>query len=651
MEKNSIDRYEVLRAEHEWQRAGAYSVRIQGMNRQYHISLREEFDEHDTDGTKYIVMLDEGYPVATCRFYETDKNAVTLGRVVVLPEYRGQHLGEKLIHEAEEWIAECGYKEIEIDSRLEVTGFYEKLGYEHISDRVIKSGDFDCVKMRKRVEGKIKAVIFDMFETLVTLTGNRYLSRNMAEDARVAVAEFQQVWWESEYERSSGKRTTEECIADTLKRIGRYSDELCEMMVKKRIETKINVFKEESVHPHVMPMLKALREKGIKIAVISNCYDEEAVVIRNSCLTPYIDVPVLSYEQGVCKPEKLIFDRCLAELNLSADECLYVGDGGSRELEMAGAVGMHPVQAAWYLKENSGQPCSRLTGFVQAEDPMEIVKLADTGTGIDYTPADVYGDKRISLVFTDLDSTLLKNDKTVSERSMDALKRCKEKGIKIIVCSARPERAITIYEELGIADALITLNGARVRIGDKVINNGIVHDNAVILLKDLLEDEDLIVTIETSDGIYGNVSIPEWGVTGRDDLMSIIDHCDLYKILISAKEKGKPIEDRIRRVIEDNGMNDKVYYSVSEGWLYQIMGRSATKWNGAKLVLESFGIDAGSAVYFGDDNDDCECISNMGLGVAVSNAIEKVLKAADVIVPSNEEDGVAVVLEGLLNNV
>ena len=53
-------KYEVIRAEEEWQRAGAYSVRIQGMNRQHHISLREEFDEHDTDGTRYIVLLDDG---------------------------------------------------------------------------------------------------------------------------------------------------------------------------------------------------------------------------------------------------------------------------------------------------------------------------------------------------------------------------------------------------------------------------------------------------------------------------------------------------------------------------------------------------------------------------------------------------------------
>lgn len=140
---------EVLRAEAEWQRAGAYSVRIQGMNRQHHISLRDEFDEHDCDGTRYIVLLDDGYPVATCRFYETSGTTVTLGRVVVLPEYRGQKLGFRVVKEAEQWISELGYKEILIDSRIEAVGFYEKLGYLHIDDNVIRSGSFDCLKMIK----------------------------------------------------------------------------------------------------------------------------------------------------------------------------------------------------------------------------------------------------------------------------------------------------------------------------------------------------------------------------------------------------------------------------------------------------------------------------------------------------------------------
>ena len=146
-----LEALEVMRAQEEWQRAGAYSVRIQGMNRQHHISLRDEFDEHDCEGTKYILLLDGGYPIATCRFYEVAEEKVTIGRVVVLPEYRGKHLGERVVREAEHWIAELGYREIEVDSRVVAVGFYEKLGFIKVSDEVYESGVFDCVKMRKHL--------------------------------------------------------------------------------------------------------------------------------------------------------------------------------------------------------------------------------------------------------------------------------------------------------------------------------------------------------------------------------------------------------------------------------------------------------------------------------------------------------------------
>lgn len=142
----------VMRAQEEWQRAGAYFVRIQGMNRQHHISLRDEFDDRDCDGTKYIVLLDDEYPVATCRFYELGEQSVLLGRVVVLPEYRGMHLGSRVINEAEKWISELGYSEIRIDSRVVAVGFYEKLGYSRMDDEVIKNWSFDCVRMRKIIK-------------------------------------------------------------------------------------------------------------------------------------------------------------------------------------------------------------------------------------------------------------------------------------------------------------------------------------------------------------------------------------------------------------------------------------------------------------------------------------------------------------------
>ena len=144
-----LDEIKVLRATELWQKASAFSVRIEGMNRQHHISLRDEFDEHDGDESRYIVLLDDEYPVATCRFYELSPERVLIGRVVVLPEYRGQSLGRRVIGEAEQWLRELGYREIVIDSRLEAVGFYEKLGYTRADDGVFLSWQFECTRMQK----------------------------------------------------------------------------------------------------------------------------------------------------------------------------------------------------------------------------------------------------------------------------------------------------------------------------------------------------------------------------------------------------------------------------------------------------------------------------------------------------------------------
>ena len=83
--------------------------------------------------------------------HEVDELSVIIGRLVVLPDYRDHHLGSRVINEAETWINELGYKTILIDSRLEAIGFYEKLGFEHVDDTVIRSGTFDCVRMKKTI--------------------------------------------------------------------------------------------------------------------------------------------------------------------------------------------------------------------------------------------------------------------------------------------------------------------------------------------------------------------------------------------------------------------------------------------------------------------------------------------------------------------
>ena len=142
-----------IRASETWQQAGAYYVRIQGMAKQHSITLRREFDEHDTPETKYIVLTDDEFPVATCRFYPLEEGSAMIGRVVVLPEYREKGLGRMVIAEAEKWLADLGFVRAVVESRTEAVGFYKKLGFV-ITDEIILHGDtFDCIRMEKNISG------------------------------------------------------------------------------------------------------------------------------------------------------------------------------------------------------------------------------------------------------------------------------------------------------------------------------------------------------------------------------------------------------------------------------------------------------------------------------------------------------------------
>lgn len=140
---------QTIRATETWQQAGAYYVRIQGMARQHDITLRREFDEHDTPDTKYIVLTDDGFPIATCRMYRIDEDSAMIGRVVVLPEYRGQNLGTRLMEEAEEWLSELGYTLAVIESRDVAVDFYKRLGYIVTDPTIIHGDTFDCIRMEK----------------------------------------------------------------------------------------------------------------------------------------------------------------------------------------------------------------------------------------------------------------------------------------------------------------------------------------------------------------------------------------------------------------------------------------------------------------------------------------------------------------------
>ena len=142
-------RMEVIRATETWQQAGAYYVRIQGMARQHGITLRREFDQYDTPDTRYIVLTEDDFPIDTSRFYPLGDGAAMIGRVVVLPEYRGRGLGRRVMDETEAWLRDLGFSTAVLESRDVAVTFYRKLGYTVTDPGTIHGDTFDCIRMEK----------------------------------------------------------------------------------------------------------------------------------------------------------------------------------------------------------------------------------------------------------------------------------------------------------------------------------------------------------------------------------------------------------------------------------------------------------------------------------------------------------------------
>ena len=220
----------------------------------------------------------------------------------------------------------------------------------------------------------IRAVIFDMFETLIThYQSPLYFGVHMAKNAGIPEEKFLALWKPPDTSRTIGEMTLEEVLERIFRENQCYSEKLLKEITEKRVAAKRECFRH--LHSEILPMLSGIKEKGVSIGLISNCFSEEVGVIRQSELFPYFDAVYLSYEQGIMKPNREIFKRCMDELSVTPEECLYVGDGGSFELEAASELGMTAVQAVWYLNERAAG--LRKQEFSAAECPLDILKYLE----------------------------------------------------------------------------------------------------------------------------------------------------------------------------------------------------------------------------------------------------------------------------------
>lgn len=101
-----------------------------------------------------------------------------------------------------------------------------------------------------------------------------------------------------------------------------------------------------ATRPEAAAVMRALRERGLRIGVISDCSAELPTYFPSLPVAPYVDAAVFSFITGHRKPAPQNYLACCAQLGVEPASCLYVGDGGSDELAGARAVGMRPVYLA-----------------------------------------------------------------------------------------------------------------------------------------------------------------------------------------------------------------------------------------------------------------------------------------------------------------
>lgn len=246
------------------------------------------------------------------------------------------------------------------------------------------------------------------------------------------------------------------------------------------------------------------------------------------------------------------------------------------------------------------------------------------------------------MIVTDLDGTLLRTDKTISDYTASVFGRCRDKGIKIVFATARPVRAVIKWLSINIkSDACIYHNGAVIKIGDKLFQEtGIEYDVLSKLLESSKQFIDMKIAVEINDALYANFDASTlWpGIE-----YNMTDFCNLPKL--SADKTLFITADKMEINKIEQLLGGDLYWEISESEVLMIMNKNARKRNAVIALATEFGVSLAEVAAFGDDYNDIEMLRECGAGVAVANAIDEAKAAADYICDANDNDGVAKWLE------
>jgi Cof subfamily protein (haloacid dehalogenase superfamily) len=263
------------------------------------------------------------------------------------------------------------------------------------------------------------------------------------------------------------------------------------------------------------------------------------------------------------------------------------------------------------------------------------------------------------LIALDLDGTLLKDDKTISPKNKEVLKRAKDEGHIVMIATGRPYRSSEMYyRELELDTPIVNFNGAFMH-HPKNQSFGFFHYPLDIkVAKDIVEACRSFhfhnIIAEVIDDVYfhyhdeklldifsfGNPRITTGDLVDflKDSPTSMLIHTEEHDL----KQIREHLAELHAEVIEQR--------SWASPWhVIEIIKNGLNKAVGLKRAAEYYNIPAERIIAFGDEDNDLEMLEYAGHGVAMGNAIDQVKTTANEVTLTNEEDGVGVFLIDLLN--
>ena len=260
----------------------------------------------------------------------------------------------------------------------------------------------------------------------------------------------------------------------------------------------------------------------------------------------------------------------------------------------------------------------------------------------------------------DLDGTLLNSHSRLSDRNRLVLEKCIERGIPVIIATSRSERHMrrVIGDELSCACSLVMANGSNAKGRaplSGLVRETIPADVATNIVELILKTEPAVRVVIEIDGFdFGcNMQDPpeqlwELNTATPDMVMSVSEAIAKIPTKITVNGFGRDLSAVANKISGQFGSVVSIFPSDKRTFL-QIVNNRTSKLAALCKLLNSQSISIGNVMAFGDDLPDLDMLQACGISVAMANAIPEIKSAAQYETASNDDDGVAIVLEQLLN--